>query len=96
MPALAKVQKDLLGHSDMRFHAWRISGKAANRDVVIPRGEVKAGVRRVLGRREGVSLTRVKGWSRGESSLQGREIDSSVSDGLGAVASRSCTKQEVM
>jgi hypothetical protein len=96
MPVLAQVQKDLLGHSDMRFHAWRISGEAANRDVVIPRGEVKAGVRRVLGRREGVSLTHVNGWSRGESPLLGREIDSSVSDGLGAVASHCGIKQEVM
>jgi hypothetical protein len=36
------------------------------------------------------------GWSRGESPLLGREIDSSVSDGLGAVASHCGIKQEVM
>jgi hypothetical protein len=43
-------------------------------------------------RREGVVLTQVEDWSREEISRRGREIDSAVSDGLGAVGSRSWIK----
>jgi hypothetical protein len=83
-----KLQKELRLTGHLR--------EGSNRDVVILWGEGKAGVRPVLGRREGVTLTHVKGWSHGGFSLQGREIDSLVSDKRGTAASPSCINQEVM
>ena len=93
-PFAAKASKEYFGTSKADFGSGDNSKKATHRDIVIPAGEVKAGVRRVLGRR--VCLSQAKDASHGETSYQGRAIDSSVGAVLGAVTSRNCSKERVM
>jgi polysaccharide biosynthesis transport protein len=87
-----KAIKGVLGGTPKRIGSYGASENAGSRDVVVQWGEVEAEVRRMQSRREGVVLTQVEDWSRGEISRRGREIDSAVSDGLGAVGSRSWIK----
>jgi hypothetical protein len=84
--------KGFLGGNTKRVGSHRASEDAASRDVVVHWGEVEAEVRRMQSRPDGVVLTQVEDWSREEISPQGREIDSAVNDGFGAVGSRSWIK----
>jgi Mrp family chromosome partitioning ATPase len=87
-----RALKGFLGGSTKNVGSHRPSEDAASRDVVVQWGEVEAEVRRMHSRRDGVVLTQVEDWSREEISRQGREIDSAVNDGFGAVGSRSWIK----
>jgi succinoglycan biosynthesis transport protein ExoP len=87
-----RTLKGLLGSSTTKVGSQGPSGNAASRDVVVPWGDVEAAVRRMQSGRDGVVLTQVEDWSREEISRQGREIDSAVNDGLGAVGTRSWIK----
>jgi succinoglycan biosynthesis transport protein ExoP len=87
-----KAIKGVLGGPQRRIGSYGGSENAGSRDVVVQWGEVEAEVRRMQSHREGVVLTQVEDWSREEVSRQGREIDSAVNDGLGAVGSRSWIK----
>jgi Mrp family chromosome partitioning ATPase len=58
--------------------------------------EVDGEIRRMQARREGVVLTQVEDWSHEDISATGIEIESFVSDGLGAVGSRSWINRDVM
>jgi succinoglycan biosynthesis transport protein ExoP len=85
--------RGFLGGNTKRVRSSRgTSEDAASRDVVGHWGEVEAEVRRMQSRPDGAVLTQVEDWSREEISPQGREIDSAVSDGLGAVGTRSWIK----
>jgi polysaccharide biosynthesis transport protein len=83
--------KGFLGGSK-KAGSHRPSEDAGSRDVVVHWGEVEAEVQRMQTRRDGVVLTQVDDWSREEISRQGREIDSAVNDGFGAVGTRSWIK----
>jgi succinoglycan biosynthesis transport protein ExoP len=87
-----RALQGVLGGSTKKVGSHRPSEDAASRDVVVHWGEVEAEVRRMQTHRDGAVLTQVEDWSREEISRQGREIDSAVNDGFGAVGSRSWTK----
>jgi succinoglycan biosynthesis transport protein ExoP len=78
---------DLLGGPSRRTRAVRTSPDVTGGEVMVHWNEVEAEVHRLQARPDGV-LTQVDDWTREESS----RIEGVVSDGTGAVGSRSWTK----
>jgi polysaccharide biosynthesis transport protein len=70
----------------------RTSPDSTNGEVMVHWNDVEAEVHRMQAQPDGGVLTQVEDWSREERSRQDREIEGVVSDGHGAVGSRSWTK----
>jgi succinoglycan biosynthesis transport protein ExoP len=84
--------RDLLRGPPRPTRSVRTAPPVTDGEVLVHWNEVEAEVHRMQAHPEGGVLTQVDDWTREERSRQDREIEGVVSDGHGAVGSRSWTK----